>query len=221
MKHLPIRRIAFTTPQAVRATLADEARAYYAAERHAELLAFVAARLEAIPEESDVVHDLLAHLAEQMIALHQGRQAALEAFLLDLEGVLPAGQLAQLGRLYTPPRPPAQTADATKQAAYHAALTDAQAVLGAMATQRIELRAAVGLLNEAQWKWLLKARLKQKVGSMAELVHVFRTRQPAIAKLDARITTTDHLIDQVVYQLYGLTPEEVALMLCEDTATSK
>jgi hypothetical protein len=45
------------------------------------IVAFVAARLEAEPEEADVVHDLLAYLAEQMIEMHKEKQAEAKGFL--------------------------------------------------------------------------------------------------------------------------------------------
>ena len=210
----PLPPITFTTPDAERTALRDEGVALYATCTLSELLAFCKARLAAQPAQSDVVHDLLAHLAEQMIDLHKQRQSALEDLTLDLEGVLAPGQLAQIGRLYTPPRPPKDDDKdfAAKQATYMAALAAAQAQLGDLAASRLELRADIGAMSENQWKWLLKARLKQKLGSMADLVKVYRTRQPAIATLDARIATTDRLIDQIVYALYGLTDEEIALV---------
>jgi len=67
-----IRRISFTTPADRRAALVDEAKTLYTQYLNtpaepAPLLDFVGERLAAEPEESDVVHDLLAHLAERMI----------------------------------------------------------------------------------------------------------------------------------------------------------
>ncbi len=214
LRQIPIRRITFTTPDAERAALRDDGVALYATGTLSELLTFCKSRLTAEPEQSDVVHDVLAHLAEQMIDLHKQRQSALEDLMLDLEGVLAPGQLAQIGRLYTPPRPPkGDDKDfAAKQATYMATLATAQSQLGDLAASRMELRANIGAISETQWKWLLKERLKQKLGSMADLVKVYRTRQPAIAAFDARIAATDRLIDQIVYALYGLTDEEIALV---------
>ncbi len=207
----PLPRITFTTPDAERAALRDDGVALYATGNHSALLAFCKARLTAEPEQSDVVHDVLAHLAEQMIDLHKQRLSALEDLTLDLEGVLASGQLAQIGRLYTPPRSP-KNDDKDGAAKYAATLAAAQSQLGDLATGRLELRADIGAISENQWKWLLKERLKQKLGSMADLVKVYRTRQPAIAAFDARIAATDRLIDQIVYALYGLTDDEIALV---------
>ncbi len=84
-------------------------------------------------------------------------------------------------------------------------------MLGPLAQRRITLRDDIGALNEAQWKWLTKRRLKQ-VPNFAQVVQVFRDHQPTLAALDRRIAATDRLVDQIVYRLYGLTEAEVALV---------
>ena len=45
---------------------------------------------------ADVIHDLLAHLAERMIALNRHKQQRIDAFYLDLEGVTDANTYAKL-----------------------------------------------------------------------------------------------------------------------------
>jgi hypothetical protein len=91
LRKLPIRRISFTTPADRRAALLDEAKALYTQyldtpAEPAPLLDFVGERLAAEPEESDVVHDLLAHLAERMIDMNKEKNAEIKAFLGFLEG---------------------------------------------------------------------------------------------------------------------------------------
>ena len=86
-----IRRISFTTPADRRAALVDEAKALYTQyldtpSEPAPLLDFVGEQLGAEPEESDVVHDLLAHLAECMIDMNKEKNAEIKAFLGFLEG---------------------------------------------------------------------------------------------------------------------------------------
>jgi len=51
-----------------------------------------------------------------------------------------------------------------------------------------------------------------KVQGLSDLVWVYRTHSPAYRELVARIEATDRLIDQIVYQLYGLTEEEMAIV---------
>ncbi len=99
---LPIRRISFTTPPARRASLLEEAKALYSddpafkcgdflgAPDSQKILDFVGARLSAAPEESDVVHDLLAHLAERMIEMNREKNAEIKSFLDFLRGEMGA-----------------------------------------------------------------------------------------------------------------------------------
>lgn len=84
---IPIRRITFTTPADERNTLANESMALYNEGKHEELLAFTEACLAHQPEQSDVIHDLLVYLAEQMIELNRQRQEKFEDFLFDLKGI--------------------------------------------------------------------------------------------------------------------------------------
>ena len=91
LARIPIRRISFTTPADRRAALVDEAKALYTQYLNtpaepAPLLDFVGERLGAEPEESDVVHDLLAHLVERMIEMNKEKNAEIKAFLGFLEG---------------------------------------------------------------------------------------------------------------------------------------
>jgi predicted RNA methylase len=202
----PIRRINFTTPEPHRQEMAEKGSALYERglneQSHGEILGFVRLSLSQEPEEADVVHDLLAYLAQQMIELNKQRQLDVEDFVLDLEGVLSPADLQKIGRLWTPPsntEPPA----------------DAMAQLGPLVSKRLELRDDIGKVTEDQWKWLLRGRLK-KIASLADLVRVYRQRQPAIAALDQRIAFTDSLIDLIVYQLYGLTEDEVAIVEGKD-----
>lgn len=58
---------------------------------------------------------------------------------------------------------------------------------------------------------LLRTRLGD-VGNMNKLVAVYAQGHTQIAPLMRRIQRTDHPIDQVVYQLHGLTEEEIAIV---------
>lgn len=218
LRQLPIRRIAFTMPADERERLRAKGQALYerfcAKDDYACVLGFVEHHLPRLPdgtpdtanEHSDVVHDLLAYLAEQMINLNKQRQAAVEDFVLDLEGVLKPSDMHKIGRLWTPPGVPnSEGATAVKKR------TEAQQELGSLVEQRLDLREHVGMISESQWKWLLGGRLKH-INSLADLVRVYRKRQPDIAALDHRIAATDRLIDRIVYELYGLTEEEIRIV---------
>jgi hypothetical protein len=86
---MPFPQFSFTTPETERVTHLTEARQLY---QHSlkdgkpdAVLAFVAEQLAAKPERADVVHDLLAFLAEQMTALNREKRTTTKQFLTDLK----------------------------------------------------------------------------------------------------------------------------------------
>ncbi len=87
MTPLIIRRISFTTPEPERAALVSELQDLYAAGRFDEILFRVEFCLpkDAEGEKSDVVHDLLAYLAEEMMEMNKQKQAEMKGFLDWLE----------------------------------------------------------------------------------------------------------------------------------------
>jgi hypothetical protein len=54
--------------------------------------------------------------------------------------------------------------------------------------------------------------LTRRVSRLSEVVGVYRSHHPAYRALVRRIAATDRLIDLMVYRLYGLTAEEVAVV---------
>ncbi len=89
LKQLPIRRISFSTPEADRRRLAEELSGLCAAGELEKVLEVVDDCLPkddegefiAEAERSDVVHDLLAHLAEEMIRMNREKQEEIRGFL--------------------------------------------------------------------------------------------------------------------------------------------
>ena len=221
---LPFPRIAFTTPAGERERLAADGRKLYAAGRgtcnYAPALAFAVAQLSASPPRSDVVHDLLAFLAEEMMEMHREKQARLRRFRDELSGVLDEKRLARLNRLYTPLREPQRKEReerkrfAVRHAAWAAKVADARRALGALAERRLEF-ADAWRLDERQFKWcvLQKFRLARGMGGVLDAFRDFVADGDAgLAPLMVRIEATDALIDRVVYALYGLTDEEIAVV---------
>src|SRR5690606_25090489 len=79
-------RINFTTPTTERNRLTKEAIGAYDLGDNPGLLRRVREHLEA--DRTDVVHDLLAHLAQRMIDLNKEKQAEIKRFLGWLEARL-------------------------------------------------------------------------------------------------------------------------------------
>jgi len=88
LRLLPIRQIEFTTLAKQRATLLAKAKQLVekgVVENDAsEVLRFVEEQLAAKPERADVLHDLLAFLAEEMTRLNAEKRAAARGFIVDL-----------------------------------------------------------------------------------------------------------------------------------------
>jgi hypothetical protein len=205
MEHLPIRRIAFTTPPEERARLGEigitEATEWiertegvsvssvsFSAFSDSALGHWLNARLPANPdgspdtghEQSDVVHDLLAHLAEEMIAMHKTKNAEVRGFLDWLAGYtgLPIEEWLLKTNL---------------KAYYQRDWAEMQRILSGNC-RRIRRVDVEG--REVQER--IRREYQASMGTLQPLL--------------ARIAAIDHLLDLIVYRLYGLTEEEVAVV---------
>ena len=220
VENLPSRRIDFTTPadereELLAAGIAEAAEWIEAAEKGSAdsalgkrsmpfsafsgstLARWLDQRLSAEPEQADVVHDLLAHLAERMIAMNQERQERVEAFWLDLEGVTD----------------PDTFEDLREHGKWEASLWKAEPCRPFVDEESRSTRHLDESLawNEACFKAFVKM-LTGRVANLSDVVGVYRKHHPAYRQLVRRIAATDRLIDLIVYRLYGLTEEEVAVV---------
>jgi hypothetical protein len=130
-------------------------------------------------EQSDIVHNLLAFLAGQMIALNREKQEAIRAFLTWLEqqiGVEVDG-----------------LSHKTKVRAYHE--HDFDTLSGVLRQNRRRLRTN-----------------PDGPAFPENLERQFSASLASLAPLKACLSATDRLIDLLVYRLYGLTEEEVAVV---------
>jgi hypothetical protein len=158
------------------------------------VLAFVAAQLAGQPKRSDVIHDLLARLAGQMIALNEQRQAEMQSFL------------GWLGR------------ESGARLAAFAGRTRLQNYLGDY--QRDE-----PCLEFDDLLGLLKSNRRKLAVDPSRRAFQDRLRAEYAASLDVllpikrRLAAADRLIDRVVYVLYGLTEDEIAIVEGRAAAT--
>jgi hypothetical protein len=252
LQTLPIRRIAFTTPEAERARLVAEATALYAArvgepgrqgvretgkqgaedaatwrawrEHWQALWDWADARLPmqdaetgrqgdretrrqgddakaALPispspnlplsqaaEQSDAVHDLLATLAERMIALNKQKQAEAAQFTGWLE--------AETGSAID-----AWTLKTIVQSFWAQPWTEIERALQKNRNKFMQAAGMRGNAADAAMEPLLRVargRWEQSRAALAPILHAIRA--------------TDRLIDLIVYRLYGLTDEEIDLV---------
>jgi len=148
----------------------------------------------ALWEQSDVVHDLLAFLAEEMIRLNEEKQKEIKTFLAWLEAELEI-QPDKKGN------------------------TGIEALTG-----KTKLKNYLGdyqkgepeLPFEEFWKILKKN--KNRIGRplshefMAQLREAYERSLAKLRPIKERLRLTDALIDQIVYRLYGLTEEEIQIV---------
>ncbi len=209
-KNLPIRKIDFASSQVEREAALTVVQSYYqqAVEDYKSLPDFcnqaaVGALLAWVDGElaagrNDTVHDWLAFLAERMIEMNRARQAALEAFWLDVEGA------AADARTFALLRKGKQAQSLYKD------IPAARPFVNADSRSSITLDASLDW-NEEAFKGFVKA-LAGSVSGLSKLVQAYRAHAAGVAALNGRLAGTDWLIDQTVYKLYGLTAAEIAVV---------
>ena len=190
VRALPIRCITFTTHKNERKQLLEKGKnlyqQYLMSHDWGEVLTFVG---ECLPqkadgtpdmehEKSDVVHDLLAFLAEEMTRLNKEKQSRIKEFLSWLEKEI---------------------------------------LKGSVEDQKNKTR--IKDFHNGNLEDLLDVLKKNKVvpspcpsGIRDTIASEFSAAVNAITPLKARIKATDDLIDRIVYRLYGLTEEEIAIV---------
>jgi len=145
-------------------------------------------------EQADVVHDLLAFLAEQMIALNKQRQKKMKVFLQWLEAEL---EIAP----------------------------DAKGHEGIEAlTGKTRLKDFLGDYQKGEDAlhfddlWEILRKNKRRIGRsltpafMDEVRTAYEHSLSDLLPIKETLQLTDELIDQIVYRLYGLTEEEIAIV---------
>jgi hypothetical protein len=197
LERLPIVPISFDSSQKERTAVVQTAQAHYEAGELTAVLAWCESELE--NGRNDTIHDLLAYLAGQMIALNRAQQERVARFWLDLEGVL------------ADPDTFAKLRHKGKWAqSLHKKVAAARPYVDSDSRSTITLDASLGWNEEAFTGFVRE--LAGSVRRSSGLVDVYRDHAGEYGRLSHQITTTDHLIDQIVYRLYGLTDDEIAIV---------
>lgn len=160
-----------------------------------KLLAKVEEHLAATPERSDVVHDLLAFLAEEMIRLNQEKRVVQKTFLDWLITTLkiPADKEGKTGLDVLTGK--------AKLGDFPGDYQKGEAPLSPEELLEI-LQKNKGKLGVRLSETSLSDQIKAKYVAALEQA----------LPLKAKLAKTDQLIDQIVYKLYGLTKEEIAVV---------
>jgi Alw26I/Eco31I/Esp3I family type II restriction m6 adenine DNA methyltransferase len=187
---LPLRPFKLVSSEKERKQVLEKAKGLYQEylknQNWDKCLAFVAERLpgneDGTPdtehEQSDVVHDLLAFLAEEMTRLNKEKQSRIKHFLTWLEKEI---------------------------------------IKGSIEGQKNKTR--IRNFHEATLEELMDVLKKNKVipdpcpsNTWDTVSGEFYAAMNTLGLLKTTIAMTDKLIDQIVYKLYGLTDEEIAIV---------
>lgn len=196
---LPIHRINFITLPKQRTYYLEKAKNLYgyclSKNDQICVLGFVEHHLSKEPEESDVVHDLLAFLAEEMMRLSKEKRAAQKEFLdwlVTMLRILPDKDDRQGIDVLTGK---AKLADYPGDYQKNEPSLTAEELLDILRKNKNHL--GVSLSDGS-----LVDRIKK----------TYEESLQGVLPLKERLARTDRLIDQVVYRLYGLMEEEIGVV---------
>ena len=149
----------------------------------------------ALWEQSDVVHDALAFLAEQMIEMNKGKQNEIKGFLEWLES-----------QLRIQPDAKGNTGIET--------LTGKTKIKNYLGDYQ---KNEEHISFEAFWRIIEKNKIKihANLKSRETFETIKKEYEKSLSKLlplKEKLRKTDWLIDQIVYKLYGLTEDEIKLV---------
>lgn len=175
LERIPIRRIIDSTSRELRGESLQRLLEAYRKGNAEEVLEGVEACLKRKPEQADVVQEVLAHLAKDMLRLHTEKQEEQKRFadyLIQSQGLTLDRDKTPLSNFY-----------------------------------------------DLEWEAFRLGLTKRKIDTQTWAEPVFRNiitefeaRRSAIRTLLSSVHFTDHLLDQIVYRLYSLTPDEIQLV---------
>lgn len=152
-----------------------------------EILTFVETRLSSNPKDNDFVHDLLALLAERMIELNKQKQTEMKRLLGWLEGILKVSVDELTGK------------------------SKVRNYIGNY--QKDESELSYTELEDILFKNKNKLGISLNDARLMAKVHdEYEKSLEVLRPIKSALKWTDDLIDQVVYRLYGLTEEEIAIV---------
>ena len=199
VNQIPVRHINFTTPGKGRSKLLEEGKTLYqmSLEKNTfqPIIVLIENCLSHEPQQADVMHDILAFLANQIIEMNKEKQGEVRGYLKWVESQLRI-QLDKEGS------------------------TGIEALTG-----KTQIKNYLGdyqkkeehLPFEDFWKILEKNKMRIQVNLKSrELYENIRSEyEKSLSKLlllKEKLRKTDWLIDQIVYRLYGLTEEEIKIV---------
>lgn len=183
LQNIPIRKISFNTNSDRRQHCLDKLIKSY--QEKQEILKEIEEHIRR--EETDIVHDILAYLAEQMIEINRKKQKEIKSFLRYLERIIGSA-----------------IDNLTNKSKIQNYLGDYQ-------------KSEPHLSLDQLWEILKKNKKKISVNLLDRQIQEtlekeYQTSLDKLLPLKQQLSTTDQLIDLIVYKLYGLSEEEIKII---------
>ena len=194
LRLLPIRKISFKTlPEKRQEYLENTINLYQQFQINDKpdiLLNQIDHHLNQQPSETDVIHDLLAYLAEQMIELNQQKQTETKGFLTWLERLIGT----EIDNLTNKSKIQNYLGDYYKQK---------------QADNHLTFDELIGILKKNQKKLKIDPTARKEQETLAK---EYQSSLNTLLPIKKQLKQCDWLIDEIVYRLYGLTEEEKAII---------
>ncbi len=183
MENIPIRKISFNTNSDRRQQSLEKLIKSY--QEKQEILKEIEEHIRR--EETDIVHDILAYLAEQMIEINREKQKEIKSFLRYLERIIGSA-----------------IDNLTNKSKIQNYLGDYQ-------------KSEPHLSCDQLWEILKKNKKKITVNLLDRQIQEtlekeYQTSLDKLLPLKQQLSATDELIDLIVYKLYGLSEEEIKII---------
>ncbi|BBH39941.1 putative type II DNA modification enzyme [Microcystis viridis NIES-102] len=183
LQNIPIRKISFNTKSDRRQQSLEKLIKSY--QEKQEILKEIEEHIRR--EETDIVHDILAYLAEQMIEINREKQKEIKSFLRYLERIIGSA-----------------IDNLTNKSKIQNYLGDYQ-------------KSEPHLSCDQLWEILKKNKKKITVNLLDRQIQEtlekeYQTSLDKLLPLKQQLSATDELIDIIVYKLYGLSEEEIKII---------
>lgn len=188
LQHLPICEVTETTDASIRAMQLVQLQSVWESAENITIP-------DNIP--SDTIHDYLAWLAEQILDLNKRKQKLISRFWIDLEGVTLPKHFAKLQK-------------GKWEETLHKQIPAMDEFVQVASRRSRTLADSLGW-NENAFRGFVNL-LVGRMRGVSDLLDVYETYHSDYVALTQKIAQTDALIDQLVYKLYGLTDDEIALI---------
>ncbi|MDB9488639.1 TaqI-like C-terminal specificity domain-containing protein [Dolichospermum circinale CS-537/01] len=199
LSRIPVPKISFTTPAEKRQTYLENTinlyQQYQINHNPNILLTQIDHHLNQQPEEADVIHDLLVYLAEQMIELNKQKQTEIKSFLTWLARLIGT----DIDNLTNKSKIQNYLGDYYKQK---------------QADNHLTLDELIDILKKNKKKLKIDIRSRKEQETLAK---EYQASLNTLLPIKKQLKQCDWLIDEIVYKLYKLTPEEKAIIEGENS----